>query len=317
MQFFRQALICQSNRILIRPWDSEDAKAWYVLSRDEGLNCFSIMDYRQTSHGGALDYIKRWQEVFNRNGLGVFPVFYKDLQTMMGVVGLKEVILDDRPDKYIELMYRFAEPFWGKGLATEAAHGLLRYAFAMVKLSEIIAVVEEENKPSIGVLQRLGFNFARKALLKSRLVNVYKISRQEFLEVSSIDYRKLHANEWSIAKEFYHSLDYTKEFKAEDVIFGAFNNRSLIGAVRLEQNKGVTVLRGMQIHYKYAGNGIGRELLKLIEFQLGNTNCYCIPFGWLEKFYASIGFKKIDPADSPKFLQERLADNVHAIIMKR
>jgi N-acetylglutamate synthase-like GNAT family acetyltransferase len=166
-------------------------------------------------------------------------------------------------------------------------------------------------------LQRLGFNFERRALLKDHPVKVYKISHQHFLERPSVNYRKLHAEEWSVAQVFYHAVGYTKEFNADDEIFGAFDNGSLIGVVRLEQTKGVTVLRGMQIHYKYAGNGIGRELLKLIEIKLGDTICYCIPFCWLEKFYAAIGFKKIDSADSPKFLQERLADNVHTIIMKR
>lgn len=310
-------IISKSNRVLIRTWHHEDAKIWHQLSQDEGLNRFSISGYRQLSLDDSSAFIQKWQNIFSKDRIGVFPVFYKDLKTMMGVVGLKEVVFDGQTEKHIELMYRFASPYWGKGLATEAAHGLLRYAFSKLNLKQVIAFIEIENQASMAVLQRLGFSFDKDETFQQHPVQVYKITKHDFLKRTSPEYRKLKVDETVIAQSFYNQVEYRKPIKDDDVVFGAFDNQSMIGAVRLENENGVRVLRGMQIHYKYAGHGVGKKLLRLFESELGNNVCYCIPFSWLENFYSCIGFKKIDSQLAPQFLQERLRENSQTIIMKR
>ncbi len=310
-------MICKSNRVLIRTWELEDAEAWHQLSQDEGLNRFSISGYRQPSLSGSLAFIQKWQNMFSESRTGIFPVFYKDLKTMMGVVGLKEVEFDGQTEKHIELMYRFAEPFWGKGFATEAAHGLLRYAFCHLKLKQIIAFVVEENQKSLDVLQRLGFTFDQHETFHGHPVKVFKITKQDFSQESPISFRRLSTSEVPLAQKFYNDIEYKKAIKADDVVVAAFDKNLMMGAIRLENEEGVRVLRGMQIHYKYAGRGIGKRLLKVFDNELGNHVCYCIPFSWLEGFYSCIGFKKIEPHLAPSFLQDRLEESSQTIIMKR
>jgi RimJ/RimL family protein N-acetyltransferase len=56
----------------------------------------------------------------------------------------------------VELGYAFARDAWGKGYATELAHGLLRFGFDTLKLDEIYGVVIPENTASRRVLEKIG-----------------------------------------------------------------------------------------------------------------------------------------------------------------
>lgn len=48
-------------------------------------------------------------------------------------------------------------PYWGRGLATEAAWEVVRYGFGPLRLSEIFAEAVARNRASIRVLEKLGF----------------------------------------------------------------------------------------------------------------------------------------------------------------
>lgn len=56
-----------------------------------------------------------------------------------------------------ELGYWFGRPFWGMGLATEAAAALLGYAFDILSLRLIRSGVFADNPASLRVQAKLGF----------------------------------------------------------------------------------------------------------------------------------------------------------------
>jgi RimJ/RimL family protein N-acetyltransferase len=56
-----------------------------------------------------------------------------------------------------ELGYWIGRPFWGRGLATEAAEATLRFGFETLELCAVRAVCLEENPASLRVLAKLGF----------------------------------------------------------------------------------------------------------------------------------------------------------------
>jgi RimJ/RimL family protein N-acetyltransferase len=59
--------------------------------------------------------------------------------------------------EWIDFGYRLAQPYWGKGLATEAASAWVQNAFGELKLGRLTTSVHPENYASIRVLQKLGF----------------------------------------------------------------------------------------------------------------------------------------------------------------
>ncbi len=64
------------------------------------------------------------------------------------------------PDE-IELIYALAKPYWGKGLATEAAQAMLRYGFEVFHLPRIYATVDPGNTASVTIIKKLGFYYTQ------------------------------------------------------------------------------------------------------------------------------------------------------------
>jgi ribosomal-protein-alanine N-acetyltransferase len=55
------------------------------------------------------------------------------------------------------LSFYIAREFWGQGFATEAAAALVKFGWEELKLSRIVATVQEGNDVSIHILKKLGF----------------------------------------------------------------------------------------------------------------------------------------------------------------
>ena len=66
---------------------------------------------------------------------------------------------------WIDLGFRFAQPYWGKGLATEVASAWVRVAFDGFGLSRLGAFANPENRASIRVLEKLGFKVERRGMV--------------------------------------------------------------------------------------------------------------------------------------------------------
>jgi RimJ/RimL family protein N-acetyltransferase len=72
------------------------------------------------------------------------------------------IILSHLPDasgaatKEVEIGWHLRPDRWGRGYATEAARAMLAYAFEILRLPEVLAVVYKENEASLRVCERLG-----------------------------------------------------------------------------------------------------------------------------------------------------------------
>jgi ribosomal-protein-alanine N-acetyltransferase len=59
------------------------------------------------------------------------------------------------------LGFTLARPYWGRGLATEAARRFIGFGFLDLELARIVASVEAGNAVSIHILEKLGFGLWR------------------------------------------------------------------------------------------------------------------------------------------------------------
>lgn len=91
-----------------------------------------------------------------------------------------------------------------------------------------------------------------------------------------------------------------------DRIFVADDEGRLVGAVRLCDEQGVAVLRTMRVAADRQRQGLGRRLIAALARELGSRDCFLLGFRHLEGFYGLEGFAKVDAADLPPHLQDRL-----------
>ena len=81
--------------------------------------------------------------------------------------GIGFSLRDDVRLRTAEIGYWLAEPFWGRGIATDAVRAIVDYAFANFDLTRIEAYVFEWNPASCRVLEKAGF--IQEARLKKRV----------------------------------------------------------------------------------------------------------------------------------------------------
>jgi N-acetylglutamate synthase-like GNAT family acetyltransferase len=88
----------------------------------------------------------------------------------------------------------------------------------------------------------------------------------------------------------------------------AENQGVLCAAVRLCEEHGVLLLRGMRVCEGLRRQGIGTRLLQTIEPIVGERQCFSIPHRYLRSFYGRTGFVEIEEGAAPAFLGERCAE---------
>lgn len=101
----------------------------------------------------------------------------------------------------------------------------------------------------------------------------------------------------------------------------AIENDVVLGIVRLVEEEGHLVLRGMNVREENQRHGVGKAMLKELEEHIEGRDCYCIPHSYLKEFYETIGFEQIPLDQAPEHLRKRhdlyLSMGLDGIIMKR
>lgn len=115
----------------------------------------------------------------------VFAITLKGKDELIGEIGLHL----DKTNNSAQFGYWIGEPFWGKGLATEALSAILKFGFEELNLNKIYATHYPENKASAKVM--LNNKMIKEAEMKAH----YKIG-EEYRDV--VQYR--------LTKEEYENL---------------------------------------------------------------------------------------------------------------
>jgi len=76
----------------------------------------------------------------------------------------------------IEILYGLAKPFWGRGIATQAAKASISYGFNMLDLDRVIAMVLPENQASKRVIEKAGLHYEKQIHMFSLDVCYYSLS---------------------------------------------------------------------------------------------------------------------------------------------
>ena len=147
-------LLFETPWLLVRRLDEGDIEALFAVYGDADAMRF-VGDGEPLSREGCSE----WVEVTRRNyairGYGMAALVWKETGEVVGFCGL--VHPGGQPDA--ELKYALKRTFWGQGLATEAARGMLDYGAKAFGLTRVIATIYPENKASERVLTKAGMTF--------------------------------------------------------------------------------------------------------------------------------------------------------------
>ena len=143
----------ETDRLVLRDWQDADwAPFW------QATNTPAVMRWL----GGTCDADKRRAaqqrlESYRRDhGHTFWLVERKADGAVLGFCGLKRSNQAGGPQGMMEVGWRLAEHAWGQGYAREAAAASLDLAFGRFGADEVIAMTVEGNRPSWGLMLRLG-----------------------------------------------------------------------------------------------------------------------------------------------------------------
>ncbi len=122
----------------------------------------------------------RLREVILGRGDGAGTFWHVEFKASPGFLGWCGLFPLEKSG-FIEIGYRYTQPAWGKGIATEAARAALDHGFRILEVDPIAAVVDPDNRASQGVLEKIGLRRDGMAFHYGRDLQFYRLARSEYL----------------------------------------------------------------------------------------------------------------------------------------
>ena len=142
----------ETGRLILRPFDSGDVEAAFGWFGDP-----IVMRFTPTGPDTSIEQTKarlaNYQQHQITHGFSKWIILERQLGRAIGDSGLLKL----EEHGWIDLGFRLAQSYWGKGLATEAASAWVRAAFDDFHINRLTALVHPENVASIRVLEKLKF----------------------------------------------------------------------------------------------------------------------------------------------------------------
>jgi len=154
-----QPVILETTRLILRHQVVEDLDALWALYCNPEITKY-IPDAPRA-------YAEAREELeWHRHGhpkypeLGLWATIHKESGKFIGRCGLLPWTIDGQRE--VEVAYTIAQEYWGQGLGTEAARGILEYGFTTLHLSRLICLIDPENIASQRVAEKIGMTLEKK-----------------------------------------------------------------------------------------------------------------------------------------------------------
>jgi len=152
-------VILETKRLLLRRLVIDDLDELFVLYSDPEMREYypeGILNYKETKE--ELEWFLNGHP--RHPELGLWATIHKETGKFIGRCGLLPWTIEDKLE--VEVAYMIDKAFWKKGLATEAARGIVRYAFDQLNLSRLICLMDPANIASQRVAEKAGMSFEKK-----------------------------------------------------------------------------------------------------------------------------------------------------------
>lgn len=165
----------KKDKIVLRPLDDKDASALAVLANNKKIadNLRDIFPFPYALDNAVffINMVKQEKPTMT------FAIEFDGV--LCGVIGLVP-----QPDVYkntAEIGYWIGEPFWSKGIATEAVNLITRHAFNELNFIRIHTGVFQHNTASMRVLEKCGFKnegvFEKAVVKNGKILNEHRFAK--------------------------------------------------------------------------------------------------------------------------------------------
>ena len=148
-------MILKTDRLILRPWNEEDAEELYKYASDPDVGPIAGWPV----HTNVENSRRIIQTVLSVPE--TYAVCFKEDNKVIGSIGLKTGDATDMTDSSneCELGYWLGKPHWGQGIIPEAARELIRHAFEDVGMHAVWCGYYDGNTKSKRVMEKCGFHY--------------------------------------------------------------------------------------------------------------------------------------------------------------
>jgi ribosomal-protein-alanine N-acetyltransferase len=168
-------LIFETPRLLIRQYTLDDFETFFSLHGDD-----DVMKYIRLAktREDALAFLQQIIADYDAlQGLGRWGMYSKTDPSFSGSFAVIPVKNTDD----IQVGYLMAKDQWGKGYASEATEGGLKYVFNQLQRERVAGITFPENTASQKVLLKNGFSFEKMIVEDDNVeLNMYMLNKEDW-----------------------------------------------------------------------------------------------------------------------------------------
>jgi RimJ/RimL family protein N-acetyltransferase len=146
-------MVLDGPRVRLRPWSDDDAEAFAELNADREVMRFFTAPLSRAESDAMFARVRAHEA---RHGFCFWAAERRGDARLVGFCGVQRVAFEARFTPAVEIGWRLFPAFWGRGFAREAAELALGAAFGPLALDEVVAFTVPANRPSWGLMLRLG-----------------------------------------------------------------------------------------------------------------------------------------------------------------
>lgn len=169
-------LICETERVLIRHLSLDDLPELTSILGDSEVMKYSVRGV--CDEAATRKFIEWCLSCYSSHGIGPWALVNKESSELMGFCGIGPELVVDVEE--INLGYRLARRYWGKGLAAESARAVLDYAFTAMSLESVVVIIEPEHFASLRVAEKAEFDRFELIEFHEKQVRLYRKTRKQW-----------------------------------------------------------------------------------------------------------------------------------------
>jgi len=140
----------ETDRLALRRWEPRDRTPFAALNGDPEVMSPPL---KPAESDGLIEAFEAHWET---DGFAFAAAERREDGAFAGMVSLQRFDGPPPIGVCVEVGWRLARVYWGRGYATEAARAWLAHGFGSLGLAEIVAFTEADNARSLAVMARLG-----------------------------------------------------------------------------------------------------------------------------------------------------------------
>jgi RimJ/RimL family protein N-acetyltransferase len=143
----------KTEHLILRRWQESDREPFRALNADpREMEFFPSLLTPEESDAG----IARIERHFDLHGFGLYAAELIETHVLIGFIGIAVPTFDAPFMPAVEIGWRLAHAYWGRGLATEGARAVAHYALNDLKLHGLVSFTVPANLRSRRVMENIG-----------------------------------------------------------------------------------------------------------------------------------------------------------------